>query len=105
VSHLVAGLSDAELVRWSGCTGWLVADLVVHVRAGMEEVLAQLSSPTGAPADRDRVSYWLDWPAKASPELADVRWERVVASAFASGDGLRRNFAEVTPPRPEGRGF
>jgi Mycothiol maleylpyruvate isomerase N-terminal domain len=50
---LVAGLSDADLVADTGCAGWLVAHLLVHVRPGLEEIMGSFTEPTGKPADRE----------------------------------------------------
>jgi hypothetical protein len=35
---IAAGLGDAELVRATACQGWRVADLLVHVRLGAEDL-------------------------------------------------------------------
>ncbi len=40
---IVAGLNDAEIIRETGCQGWRVADLVVHLRLGAEDVLHGLA--------------------------------------------------------------
>ena len=43
--NIVAGLSDAELVHASGCQGWRVADLLVHLRFSAEDLLYVLAAP------------------------------------------------------------
>jgi hypothetical protein len=42
---LVDGVTDAELLRPTGCEGWRVADLVVHLRFGAEGLLVGLATP------------------------------------------------------------
>ncbi len=92
---IVAVLSDAEVIRATGCQGWRVADLLVHLRLGAEEVLHGLASPCEGPADRDYVSYWKDWPATAQVTFSDVRWTWAMAAAYPSAEVLRRHFADV----------
>ena len=108
---LVAGLSDADLVAGTGCAGWLVAHLLVHVRLGLEETMGSFTEPTDKPADRDFVSYWRDWPAASETvTFAQVRWHWANASAYSVGGELRRHFtdraraaAAVSRTAPTGR--
>ncbi|MDA8312769.1 MAG: maleylpyruvate isomerase N-terminal domain-containing protein [Actinomycetota bacterium] len=95
---VVGGLSDAELIRPTGCEGWRVADLVVHVRMGAEGLLAGLASPSEERADRDLVSYWKDWPARAPPGFAEVRSTWAMAAAYSQGKWLLAHFADVVAP-------
>ncbi len=95
LSELVGGLSDHELVRASGCEGWRIADLLVHLRLGAEGLLCGLATPTDAPADRDFVSYWRDWPREGPATFDDVRWTWASAASYATADSLRGHFAVV----------
>ncbi|MGW6333353.1 maleylpyruvate isomerase N-terminal domain-containing protein [Nocardia rhamnosiphila] len=54
----VAGLADADFDRPSGCTGWLVRDLVCHLIIDAQDVLITLVTPTDKEATRDAVTYW-----------------------------------------------
>ncbi|MET8663574.1 maleylpyruvate isomerase N-terminal domain-containing protein [Streptomyces tendae] len=54
----VAGLSDEDFARPSGCTGWLVRDLVCHLVVDAQDVLITLATPTGEEPTRDAVTYW-----------------------------------------------
>jgi len=54
----VAGLSDEEFGRPSGCAGWLVRDLVCHLVIDAQDVLITLVTPVEAEPTRDAVSYW-----------------------------------------------
>ncbi|MHC5905429.1 maleylpyruvate isomerase N-terminal domain-containing protein [Streptomyces sp. S6] len=54
----VAGLSDEDFARPSGCTGWLVRDLVCHLVIDAQDVLITLATPSDAEATHDAVTYW-----------------------------------------------
>ena len=98
MSDLVAGLSDADLVAPTRCTGWLAAHLLVHVRLGLTEATGSFAQPAG-PAevtDRDYVSYWRDWPATVEPvTFASVRWHWANASAYSVASEFRRHFTDT----------
>ncbi|WP_370409608.1 maleylpyruvate isomerase N-terminal domain-containing protein [Streptomyces fradiae] len=56
----VAGLAEEDFARPSGCTGWLVRDLVCHLVIDAQDVLITLATPAGPDAvpTRDAASYW-----------------------------------------------
>ncbi|MEU3057730.1 maleylpyruvate isomerase N-terminal domain-containing protein [Streptomyces griseus] len=54
----VAGLSDEDFDRPSGCTGWLVRDLVCHLIIDAQDVLITLVTPAETEPTRDAVTYW-----------------------------------------------
>lgn len=54
----VAGLPDQDFAQPSGCTGWLVRDLVCHLIIDAQDVLITLVTPTGKEPTRDAVTYW-----------------------------------------------
>lgn len=54
----VAGLADEDFGRPSGCTGWLVRDLVCHLIIDAQDVLITLVTPTDKEPTRDAVTYW-----------------------------------------------
>ncbi|MEV0367317.1 maleylpyruvate isomerase N-terminal domain-containing protein [Nocardia fusca] len=54
----VAGLADEDFARPSGCTGWLVRDLVCHLIIDAQDVLITLVTPTDKEPTRDAVTYW-----------------------------------------------
>ncbi|WP_126638809.1 maleylpyruvate isomerase N-terminal domain-containing protein [Embleya hyalina] len=54
----VAGLSDEDFARPSGCTGWLVRDLVCHLVIDAQDVLITLVTPADTEPTRDAVTYW-----------------------------------------------
>ncbi|MFF8933297.1 maleylpyruvate isomerase N-terminal domain-containing protein [Streptomyces paradoxus] len=54
----VADLSDEDFGRPSGCTGWLVRDLVCHLIVDAQDVLITLATPSDREPTRDALSYW-----------------------------------------------
>ncbi|MGW5569305.1 maleylpyruvate isomerase N-terminal domain-containing protein [Streptomyces tendae] len=54
----VADLLDEDFARPSGCTGWLVRDLVCHLVVDAQDVLITLATPTAEEPTRDAVTYW-----------------------------------------------
>jgi uncharacterized protein (TIGR03083 family) len=92
----VAELPDGDFTRPSGCTGWLVRDLVCHLIIDAQDVLITLVTPAEAEPTRDAATYWNvaqappagdDPPGAAEPPaegLARSRelLERIARAAF-----------------------
>jgi mycothiol maleylpyruvate isomerase-like protein len=54
----VADLPDEAFVEVSGCSGWLVRDLVCHLIIDAQDVLITLVTPAESEPTRDAVTYW-----------------------------------------------
>ncbi|WP_396900416.1 maleylpyruvate isomerase N-terminal domain-containing protein [Mycolicibacterium sp.] len=54
----VADLRDEDFAQPSGCTGWLVRDLVCHFIIDAQDVLITLVTPTTAQPTHNAVTYW-----------------------------------------------
>ncbi len=54
----VAELPDEDFERPSGCTGWLVRDLVCHLVIDAQDVLITLVTPAEAEPTVNAVTYW-----------------------------------------------
>ncbi|WP_344071912.1 maleylpyruvate isomerase N-terminal domain-containing protein [Streptomyces crystallinus] len=54
----VADLPDEDFAQASGCSGWLVRDLVCHLVIDAQDVLITLATPTDAEPTVDAVTYW-----------------------------------------------
>jgi len=54
----VAELPDEDFTRPSGCTGWLVRDLVCHLVIDAQDVLITLVTPAETQPTRNAVTYW-----------------------------------------------
>jgi hypothetical protein len=82
---VTSGLDDVALGAASRCRGWLVADVVVHVHLGLQEMLLGLLDPTDADPDRDAATYWTAFVPRVDPgtdDLAGARFTRLLASAY-----------------------
>ncbi|WP_405821367.1 maleylpyruvate isomerase N-terminal domain-containing protein [Streptomyces sp. NBC_01390] len=57
---VVAELPDEDFERPSGCTGWLVRDLVCHLVIDAQDVLITLATPAAPDTEPtvDAVTYW-----------------------------------------------
>jgi len=64
----VAGLAAEDFTRPSGCTGWLVRDLVCHLVIDAQDVLITLATPADGAPTRDAASYW---EVSAAPPTGD----------------------------------
>jgi uncharacterized protein (TIGR03083 family) len=54
----VAELGDDDFTRPSGCTGWLVRDLVCHLIIDAQDILITLVTPAETEPTRDAATYW-----------------------------------------------
>ncbi|SOE10392.1 Mycothiol maleylpyruvate isomerase N-terminal domain-containing protein [Streptomyces sp. 2323.1] len=54
----VADIPDEDFERPSGCTGWLVRDLVCHLVIDAQDVLITLVTPAETEPTVDAVTYW-----------------------------------------------
>jgi hypothetical protein len=54
----VAELPDEDFAHPSGCTGWIVRDLLCHPIIDDQEVLITLATPSGSEPTRTAVTYW-----------------------------------------------
>ncbi len=93
----VSPLDDHDLLAASRCWGWAVVDVVVHVRAGLDEVAAALLAVGAAasPPDRDAATYWSD-PVQAAGADADDPVPGIVATRRL-GSATRRPTSAVAP--------
>ena len=65
----VAGVPDDDFERPTGCTGWLVRDLVCHLVIDAQDVLITLVTPAETEPTVDAVTYWnlVEPPTGADP--------------------------------------
>lgn len=77
-------LDDQALLAPSRCLGWTRLDCLVHVRVGLEEMLAGSFAPAEAAADVDAASYWSTWEdAEEEDPVPGILWTRRTAGAYA----------------------
>ena len=96
VTALVGGLSGADLLAFSRCRGWVVADVLFHLLGDAQRSLVALASPAPGPPDRTFVSYWTGFP----PEQDHVpgAWSvRRAAAALGDGAAVAELWRETAP--------
>jgi uncharacterized protein (TIGR03083 family) len=90
----VAELSDADFARPSGCTGWLVRDLVCHLIIDAQDVLITLVTPAETEPTRDAVTYWDIVDAPTGDDALDALIVRL-AAAYEEPRLLKFHFDDV----------
>ena len=55
---MVGDLPDQAFAEPSGCSGWLVRDLVCHLIIDAQDVLITLVTPSETEPTRDAITYW-----------------------------------------------
>ncbi|MEV0223152.1 maleylpyruvate isomerase N-terminal domain-containing protein [Streptomyces sp. NPDC050704] len=76
----VAALPDEDFARPSGCTGWLVRDLVCHLIIDAQDVLITLVTPVETEPTRDAVTYWDLVEAPTGDDPLDALTVRLAAA-------------------------
>ncbi|GHE68149.1 maleylpyruvate isomerase [Streptomyces spiralis] len=76
----VAELADEDFARPSGCTGWLVRDLVCHLVIDAQDVLITLVTPAETEPTRDAVTYWNLVEAPTGDDPLDALIVRLAAA-------------------------
>jgi uncharacterized protein (TIGR03083 family) len=91
----VAELPDDDFERPSGCSGWLVRDLVCHLIIDAQDVLITLVTPTEAEPTRNAVTYW---EVADAPPTGDDPLDALIvrlAAAYEEPRLLRFHFDDV----------
>lgn len=97
VIDLATDLSRADLLAFSRCHGWVVADVLFHLLCDAQRALVALASPAPGPSDRDFVSYWTGF-ATESDDQAPAAWRvRRSTAAFHDGTGVVSLWQETAP--------
>ncbi|MEV8566688.1 maleylpyruvate isomerase N-terminal domain-containing protein [Streptomyces sp. NPDC051322] len=91
---VIADLPDRDFAQPSGCTGWLVRDLVCHLITDAQDVLITLVTPAEDKPTRNAVTYWdiVDPPTGDDPlDALTVR----LAAAYEEPRLLRYHLDDV----------
>jgi hypothetical protein len=97
VGDFTASLSRADLLAFSQCRGWVVADVLFHLLCDAQRALVALASPAPGPPDRDFVTYWTGFAAEADDPAPAAWWVRRSAAAFRDGTGVVALWQETAP--------
>jgi uncharacterized protein (TIGR03083 family) len=97
VTSVVAQLDDLDLLLPSGCRGWTVADLLLHLSLDPQRALVAFATPAGGPPDVDFVSYFRSFPGSgdAAAAVAHAQWVRRTAAAFNRPKGVVERWTET----------
>ena len=87
-------LSEQDWERPSGCTGWLVRDLVCHLIIDAQDVLITLVTPADTEPTVDSVSYWnlVEPPTGEDPLDALIPQ---LAAAYGEPKWLKFHFDDI----------
>lgn len=91
----VAELPDEHFAQPSGCTGWLVRDLVCHLIIDAQDVLITLVTPADTEPTRDAVTYW---EVARTPPTGDGPFDALIvrlAAAYEEPWMLKFHFGDV----------
>jgi uncharacterized protein (TIGR03083 family) len=98
ITRVVADLDDRDLLLPSGCHGWSIADLLLHVTLDAQRALVAFASPAAVPADVDAIGYWRsDSAGDRDAGLAHALWVRRSAAAFDRPSGVVRVWTDTAP--------
>jgi len=87
--------SDYELLGASRVHGWSRLEVVVHVRAGLEEMVAVCAARVDAEPDHDAASYWASFVADDDDAVPHILWMRRTATAYNRPEGALRHLSDV----------
>lgn len=93
----VDGFTEYELLGASRCHGWARLEVVAHVLAGWQEMLAGLVSPVDQDATVDAESYWSAFEAQYADEdpIAVLMSQRRRSAVFARPASACEQLADV----------
>ncbi len=97
ITQVVDDLDDSALLASSGCHGWSIADLLLHVTMDAQRALVAFASPADGPPDVDAVTYWRSPPTAPDDALAHTTWVRRSAAAFAKPTGVVQVWRDLAP--------
>jgi hypothetical protein len=79
--------SDYDLLGASRVHGWSRLEAVVHVRAGLEEMVGVCATQVEAEPDHDAASYWASFAADDNDAVPQILWMRRTAAAYSRPEG------------------
>jgi len=94
VTAVVAELDDLDLLLPSGCRGWTVCDLLLHLSLDPQRALVALATPAAGPPDVDFISYFRAIPGSGDA-IPHAQWVRRTAAAFSRPSGIVERWTET----------
>ena len=95
LQNAVRSLEGGQWLTPSGCTGWLVQDLVFHLIIDAQDVLITLATPTDAEPTHAAAGYWElggDLPTGMDDE---GKFTRRAAASYTSTEWLAFHFDDL----------
>ncbi len=90
----VADIPDDDFERPSGCSGWLVRDVVCHLVIAAQDVLITLVTPAESEPTVDAVTYWSLVELPTGEDPLDALIPRL-AAAYGEPRWLKFHFDDV----------
>ena len=87
--------SDYDLLGASRVHGWSRLEVVVHVRAGLEEMVGVCATQVEAEPDHDAASYWASFAQDDDDPVPRILWMRRTATAYSRPEGALRHLRDV----------
>jgi hypothetical protein len=87
--------SEYDLLGASRVHGWSRLEVVVHVRAGLEEMVGVCAAQVDDAPDHDAAAYWASWVAADEDPVPHILWTRRTATAYNRPDGALRHLRDV----------
>jgi Mycothiol maleylpyruvate isomerase N-terminal domain len=95
-AEAAGSFSEYDLLAASRCHGWSRLDAVVHVRAGLEEMVGDCSAHVDEPPSHDAASYWESFATDANDDpVPQILWMRRTAAAYNRPSGAIRHLRDV----------
>jgi Mycothiol maleylpyruvate isomerase N-terminal domain len=87
--------SEYDLLAAAQVHGWSRLDTVVHVRAGLEEMVGVCAAQVDGAPDHDAASYWASFAADDDDSVPRILWMRRTAAAYNRPEGALRHLRDV----------
>jgi hypothetical protein len=87
--------SEYDLLGAARVHGWSRLDVVVHVRAGLEEMVGVCAAQVDDTPDHDAASYWSSFADDDADPVPHILWMRRTAAAYNRPSGALRHLAAV----------
>jgi uncharacterized protein (TIGR03083 family) len=97
VHELAGQLAPTDLLAFSRCRGWVVADVLYHLLCDAQRALVALASPVSARPDRDFVNYWAGSGGQSADWVAGAWSVRRSAAAYRDGAGTVALWRDTAP--------
>ena len=97
LTSVVDDLDDFDLLLPTGCRGWTISDLLLHLTLDPQRALVALATPAAGPPDTDFVSYFRSFPGSSdtAEAVAHAQWVRRTAAAFGRPKSIVESWTEA----------